>query len=280
MISTAIYTRFSAKPAAFSKRIATGELRAGRVSRRIDQRRARDGLGARLRRAGQRGCRGGRPGQTCLFTDHRGAAAGRALSRKLSLGQAGARGLEDSGPARAGPSRAKPCASASGRAGRGQSGAACYGRRGPGARAADRKTRPGPPRGLTSFSPPSAPGGAPAPPSPAPGRRSPGRPRDRGPPADRGRTELRDRRPDARVDAGDGQRQLADRRPGGDVHEQLRQLLALLPLARHLPHRPVHAQPPRAQQQGARAAASAASRPCTETTTSRSGCSAPATTPP
>ena len=34
----------------------------------------------------------------------------------------------------------------------------------------------------------------------------------------------------------------------GDVQEQLRQLRALLPLARHLPHRPVHAQPRRARQ--------------------------------
>ena len=103
-----------------------------------------------------------------------------------------------------------------------------------------------------------------------PGTRSPGTAQ---------RAGDRDRRPDGRIDAGDGQRQLADRRPGGDVPEQLRQLLALLPLARHLPHRPVHAQPRRARQQARRTAASAASRHCTETTTSPSGFAAPATTP-
>ena len=95
-----------------------------------------------------------------------------------------------------------------------------------------------------------------------PGTRSPGKAQCGGD---------RDRRPDGRVDAGDGQRQLADRQPGGDVREQLRQLRALLPLARHLPHRPVHAQPRRARQRARPTAASAASSHCTETTTSPSG---------
>ena len=50
-------------------------------------------------------------------------------------------------------------------------------------------------------------------------------------------------RPDGRVDADHESRQLADRRTRGDVQEQLRQLFALLPVARHVPHRPVRAQP-------------------------------------
>ncbi len=61
----------------------------------------------------------------------------------------------------------------------------------------------------------------------------------------------RDRRPNARVDARDGQRQLADRGSWGEVHAELRQLRALLPLARHLSHRPVHAQPRRVRQRAA-----------------------------
>ena len=36
--------------------------------------------------------------------------------------------------------------------------------------------------------------------------------------------------------------------PGGDVHEQLHQLAAVLPIARDLPHRPVRPQPHRARQ--------------------------------
>ena len=90
----------------------------------------------------------------------------------------------------------------------------------------------------------------------------------------------RDRRSDGRVDAGHGQRQLADRRPRGEVPQQLRQPLALLPLAGHLPHRPIRAQPRRARQRARRPAALPASRPCTETTTWPSGFRTPGTTPP
>ena len=60
--------------------------------------------------------------------------------------------------------------------------------------------------------------------------------------------------------------------PRHHVHAQLRVVLALLPVARDLPHRAVRPQPRRAGQQAAR---SAATRSSTRATTSRSGSSAP-----
>ena len=83
-----------------------------------------------------------------------------------------------------------------------------------------------------------------------------------------------------RVDAGDEQRQLADRRPGGDVQEQLRQLLALLPVARHLPHRPVRAQPRRARQPAAERRLRPLPGPARKQQPRRLAAATPATTPP
>ena len=60
-----------------------------------------------------------------------------------------------------------------------------------------------------------------------------------------------DRRPDGRVDARHAEREDADRRPGRHVRQQLRLVLALLPVALDLPHRPVRAQPRRLGQHGA-----------------------------
>ena len=77
-----------------------------------------------------------------------------------------------------------------------------------------------------------------------------------------------DRRPDARLDVGHAEDARADRRPRHDLHAQLRQLLALLPVARHALHRPVRAQPRRAQQHACRPAAT---RAWTRRTGSRCG---------
>ena len=105
MLSTAIYTRFSRKPAAFSKRVATRELRPGWDSGRLDQRRARDGVGPPLRRAGQGGRRRGegrhRPAPVHGSTRRRSRRAG--APPRATLGKAGARAVRGLGPARAGP---------------------------------------------------------------------------------------------------------------------------------------------------------------------------------
>ena len=90
MISTAIYTHFSRKPAAFSKRIATGELRdrlgfAGvSISDALETVSARDFGGPA--KVGVAAARAGT--DLLLFTDQRGAArAGRALRRGLRSGK-------------------------------------------------------------------------------------------------------------------------------------------------------------------------------------------------
>ena len=86
----------------------------------------------------------------------------------------------------------------------------------------------------------------------------------------------RDRRPDAGRDGGAAERAPADRRRGRHVRQQLRFLLALLPVARDVPHRAVLAQQRRARK---RAAARVATRSSTGRTRCRSGCSRAATTP-
>jgi beta-N-acetylhexosaminidase len=90
MISTAIYTRFSRKPAAFSRRIATGELRrrlgfAGvSISDALETASARRFGGPA--KVGVAGAKAGT--DLLLFTDHRAAArAGRALRRRLRSGR-------------------------------------------------------------------------------------------------------------------------------------------------------------------------------------------------
>ena len=99
MISTAIYTRFSRRPAAFSKRIATRELRdrlgfAGvSISDALETVAARHFGGPA--KVGVTAARAGT--DLLLFTDHHGAArAGRALSRKLRSGKLARGPFEDS----------------------------------------------------------------------------------------------------------------------------------------------------------------------------------------
>jgi beta-N-acetylhexosaminidase len=99
MISTAIYTHFSSKPAAFSKRIASRELRdrvgfAGvSITDALDTVSARRCGGAAA--AGVPAARAGT--DLLLFTDQRDAAsAGRALRRRLRSGKLPRRPFEDS----------------------------------------------------------------------------------------------------------------------------------------------------------------------------------------
>jgi len=99
MISTAIYTHFSRKPAAFSKQIATGELRdrLGFVGVSISD--ALETVSARHfggpAKVGVAAAKAGT--DLLLFTDHHGAArAGRALSRKLRSGKLARGPFEDS----------------------------------------------------------------------------------------------------------------------------------------------------------------------------------------
>ena len=106
MISTAIYTHFSHKPAAFSKRIATGELRARLGFEGVSITDALETVSARHfggpAKVGVAAARAGT--DLLLFTDHHGAArAGRALTRRPALGQAGAPTVRGLRPARAGP---------------------------------------------------------------------------------------------------------------------------------------------------------------------------------
>ena len=61
----------------------------------------------------------------------------------------------------------------------------------------------------------------------------------------------------------------------GDVREQLRQLLAVLPLARDLAHRPVRAQPRHDGQRSAQRAGSTSSTPTTAATRCPAGCRPP-----
>ena len=85
------------------------------------------------------------------------------------------------------------------------------------------------------------------------GARAPGarRRRGRGAPEAPERAGPHDRRPDARVAARDAERARPARPPRHHVHPQLRVVLALLPVARHVPHRAVRPQPRRARQQAA-----------------------------
>lgn len=99
MISTAIYTHFSRKPAAFSKQIATRELRnrlgfgGVSISDALETVSARHfggpaKLGVAAAKAGT---------DLLLFTDPHGAArAGRALGRKLRSGKLARGPFEDS----------------------------------------------------------------------------------------------------------------------------------------------------------------------------------------
>ena len=90
MISTAIYTRFSDKPAAFSRRIATGELRHRLGFEGVSISDALETVSARHfggpARVGVAAAKAGT--DLLLFTDHRSAArAGRALRRRLRSGK-------------------------------------------------------------------------------------------------------------------------------------------------------------------------------------------------
>jgi beta-N-acetylhexosaminidase len=99
MLSTAIYTSFSRKPAAFSRQIVTRELRhrlgfsGVSISDALETVSARDFGGPA--RIGLAAAEAGT--DLLLFTDHhRAARAGRALSRKLRSGRLGRRGFEES----------------------------------------------------------------------------------------------------------------------------------------------------------------------------------------
>jgi beta-N-acetylhexosaminidase len=99
MISTAIYTRFSGKPAAFSKRIATRELRDRLGFTGVSISDALETVAARHfggpARVAVAAARAGT--DLLLFTDHHGAArGGRALSRKLRSGMLAREPFEDS----------------------------------------------------------------------------------------------------------------------------------------------------------------------------------------
>jgi len=89
MLSTAVYPRFSAKPAAFSRRLATAELRSrvgvrgASISDALETVAAREYGGPA--RVGVAAARAGT--DLLLFTDHRAAAAaGQSLRRKLRAG--------------------------------------------------------------------------------------------------------------------------------------------------------------------------------------------------
>ncbi len=89
MVSTAIYPRFSAKPAAFSRRLATAELRSRIGFRGVSISDALETASARAyggpAKVALAAARAGT--DLLLFTDHRAAsAAGRALSRKVRSG--------------------------------------------------------------------------------------------------------------------------------------------------------------------------------------------------
>jgi beta-N-acetylhexosaminidase len=89
MLSTAVYPRFSAKPAAFSRRLATAELRSRVGFRGVSISDALETVAAREyggpARVGVAAARAGT--DLLLFTDHRAAAAaGHSLSRKLRSG--------------------------------------------------------------------------------------------------------------------------------------------------------------------------------------------------
>jgi beta-N-acetylhexosaminidase len=99
MISTAIYTHFSRKPAAFSSRIATRELRRRLGFRGVSITDALDTVSARHfggpATVGVAAAKAGT--DLLLFTDHRGAArAGRALRRALRSGRLARGAFEDS----------------------------------------------------------------------------------------------------------------------------------------------------------------------------------------
>ncbi len=99
MISTAIYTHFSSKPAAFSKKIATRELRHRLRFAGVSISDALETVSARhFGGAGKVGVAAAKAGtDLLLFTDHRGAArAGRALRRKLRSGKLARGPFEDS----------------------------------------------------------------------------------------------------------------------------------------------------------------------------------------
>jgi beta-N-acetylhexosaminidase len=99
MISTAIYTRFSRKPAAFTRAIATGELRHRLGFRGVSITDALDTVSARHfggpARVGIAAARAGT--DLLLFTNHRGAArAGRAMRRELRSSRLARGPFEDS----------------------------------------------------------------------------------------------------------------------------------------------------------------------------------------
>jgi beta-N-acetylhexosaminidase len=99
MLSTAIYPAFSPKPAAFSRDIATGELRARLGFRGVS---VTDALGTVATRAfggpAKAGLAAARSGvDMLLFSDYGSAArAGRALRRKLRSGALDRRRFEKS----------------------------------------------------------------------------------------------------------------------------------------------------------------------------------------
>jgi beta-N-acetylhexosaminidase len=99
MISTAIYTHFSRKPAAFSKQIATRELRHRLGFEGVSISDALETVSARRfggpAKVGVAAAKAGT--DLLLFTDHHGAArAGRALRRKLRSGKLARGPFEDS----------------------------------------------------------------------------------------------------------------------------------------------------------------------------------------
>ncbi len=99
MISTAIYTHLSRKPAAFSKRIATRELRDRLGFGGVSISDALETVSARrFGGPAQVGVAAAKAGtDLLLFTDHHGAAqAGRALRRKLRSGKLERGPFEDS----------------------------------------------------------------------------------------------------------------------------------------------------------------------------------------
>jgi len=99
MISTAIYTHFSRSPAAFSKRLATGELRDRLGFDGVSISDALETVSARnFGGPGKVGAAAARAGtDLLLFTDYRDAArAHRALRRRLRAGRLGRRGFERS----------------------------------------------------------------------------------------------------------------------------------------------------------------------------------------
>ena len=99
MISTAIYTRFARRPAAFSKRIATRELRGRLGFEGVSISDALETVAARQfggpAKVGVAAAKAGT--DLLLFTDPTGAArAGRALRRSLRSGKLAREPFEDS----------------------------------------------------------------------------------------------------------------------------------------------------------------------------------------